>query len=207
MATKVAVIYYSATGTTYRLARAVEQGASEAGAEIRFRKVRELAPDEAIASNQGWAAHRLESQHVPEASLDDLAWADAIIFGTPTRYGLPTAQLKQFIDTTGPLWVKGALVNKICSAFASSGTAHGGQETTIVNLNTTLYHWGASIVAPGNADPIQFKAGNPYGASFTSNNGALKPDDNALNAARFQGRRVAELASQFVAGRLAPVSS
>ena len=107
MATKVAIIYYSATGTTYQLARAVEQGASEAGADVRFRKVRELAPDEAIASNQGWAAHRLESQHVPEATLDDLAWADAIIFGTPTRYGLPTAQLKQFLDTTGPLWVKG----------------------------------------------------------------------------------------------------
>ncbi len=91
MATRVAIIYYSATGTTYQLARAVEQGASEGGAEVRFRKVRELAPDEAIASNQGWAAHRLESQQVQEASNDDLVWADAIIFGTPTRYGLPTA--------------------------------------------------------------------------------------------------------------------
>ena len=108
MAIKVAIIYYSATGTTYQLARAVEEGASEAGADVRFRKVRELAPEEAIASNQGWAAHRLESQHVPKATLDDLAWADAIIFGTPTRYGLPTAQLKQFLDTTGPLWVRGA---------------------------------------------------------------------------------------------------
>ena len=168
---------------------------------MRFRKVRELAPEEAIASNQGWAAHRLESQHVLEATLDDLAWADGVIFGTPTRYGLPTAQLKQFIDTTGKLWAQGALVNKICSAFTSSGTAHGGQETTIVNLNTTFYHWGAIIVGPGYADPIQFKAGNPYGASFTSNNGALKPDEIALAAARFQGRRVAELAAQFIAGR------
>jgi NAD(P)H dehydrogenase (quinone) len=205
MAVKVAIIYYSATGTTYRLARAVEEGASDAGADVRLRKVRELAADEAIASNQGWAAHRLESQHVPEASLDDLAWADAVVFGTPTRYGLPSAQLKQFLDTTGPLWVKGALVNKICSAFTSSGTAHGGQETTIVNLNTTFYHWGAIIVAPGYADPIQFKAGNPYGASFTSNNGTLKPDETALASAHFQGRRVTELATQFIAGRLAPV--
>lgn len=179
MAIKVAVIYYNATGTTYRLAQALEEGAKEAGADVRFRKVRELAPDEAIASIQGWAAHRLESQHVPEASLDDLAWADAVIFGTPTPYGLPTAQLTQFLDTTGPLWVKGALLNKICSAFTSSGTAHGGQETTTVNLNTTFYHWGAIIVGPGHADPIQFKAGNPYGASFTSNNGALKPDETA----------------------------
>ena len=201
MAVKVAIIYYSATGTTYRLARAIEEGASEAGADVRLRKVRELAPDEAIASNQGWAAHRLETQHVVEASLDDLAWADAMIFGTPTRYGLPTAQLKQFLDTTGPLWLKGALLNKICSSFTSSGTAHGGQETTIVNLNTTFYHWGAIIVGPGYADPIQFKSGNPYGASFTSNNGALRPDQTALAAARFQGRRVAELAAQFVAGR------
>ncbi len=201
MAIKVAIIYYSATGTTYQLARAIEQGAKEAGAEVRLRKVHELAPEEAIASNQGWAAHRLESQHVAEATLDDLAWADAVIFGTPTRYGLPTAQLKQFLDTTGPLWVKGALVNKICSGFTSSGTAHGGQETTIVNLNTTFYHWGAIIVGPGYADPIQFKAGNPYGASFTSNNGALKPDETALASARFQGKRVTELAAQFIAGR------
>jgi NAD(P)H dehydrogenase (quinone) len=163
MAVKVAIIYYSATGTTYRLARAVEEGASEAGADVRLRKVHELAPEEAIASNQGWAAHRLETQHVVEATLDDLVWADALVFGTPTRYGLPTAQLKQFLDTTGPLWAKGALVNKVCSAFTSSGTAHGGQETTIVNVNTTFYHWGAIIVGPGYADPIQFKAGNPYG--------------------------------------------
>ena len=161
MAVKVAIIYYSATGTTYRLARAVEEGATEAGADVRLRKVRELAPEEAFASNQGWAAHRLESQHVVEASLDDLAWADALIFGTPTRYGLPTAQLKQFLDTTGPLWAKGSLVNKVCSAFTSSGTAHGGQETTIVNITTTFYHWGAIIVGPGYADPIQFKARNP----------------------------------------------
>ena len=98
MAVKVAVIYYSATGTTYGLARAIEEGARGAGAEVRFRKVRELAPEEAVKSNQGWAAHSLETQDVAEASNDDLTWADAIILGTPTRYGLPTAQLKQFID-------------------------------------------------------------------------------------------------------------
>jgi NAD(P)H dehydrogenase (quinone) len=201
MTPKVAVIYYSATGTTYHLARAVEQGASEAGAEVRLRKVHELAPEEAIASNQGWSAHRLEAQHIREATMDDLVWADAVIFGTPTRYGLPTAQLKQFLDTTGPLWAKGALLNKICSSFTSSSTAHGGQETTIVSLNMTFYHWGAIIVSPGYADPIQFKSGNPYGASFTSNSGTVKPDETALAAARFQGKRVAELTAQFVAGR------
>jgi len=203
MSVKVAIIYYSATGTTYQLARAIEEGARAAGAEVRFRKVRELAPEEAIAANQGWAAHRLESQDVGEASNDDLTWADAVIFGTPTRYGLPAAQLKQFLDATGGLWAKGALVNKVCSSFTTAGTSHGGQETTIVNLNTTFYHWSAIIVGPGYADPIQFQSGNPYGVSFTSNNGALKPDEVALNAARFQGRRVAEVAAQFLAGRSA----
>jgi NAD(P)H dehydrogenase (quinone) len=201
MAVKLAVIYYSSTGTTYRLARAVEEGAKEAGAEVRFRKVRELAPEEAIKSNEGWAAHSLETQDVEVATNDDLKWADAIILGTPTRYGLPTAQLKQFIDGTGGLWASGALVNKVCSSFTSAGTSHGGQETTLVNLNTTFYHWGAIIVAPGYADPVQFQSGNPYGTSFTSNNGALKPDETALAAARFQGRRVAQIAAQLVAGR------
>ena len=201
MAVKVAVIYYSATGTTYALARAIEEGARAAGGEVRFRKVRELAPEEAIKSNEGWAAHSKETQDVAEATNDDLEWADVLIFGTPTRYGLPTAQLKQFIDQTGGLWVKGKLVNKFASSFTSAGTAHGGQETTIVNLNTTFYHWGAIIVSPGYADPIQFQSGNPYGTSFTSNNGALKPDEVALAAARFQGRRVTEIAAQFHANR------
>ncbi|HEX8747095.1 MAG TPA: NAD(P)H:quinone oxidoreductase [Pyrinomonadaceae bacterium] len=199
MAVKVAVIYYSATGTTYRLARAIEEGAREAGAEVRLRKVHELAPEEAIKSNEGWSAHSKETQTVEEASNADLEWADAIIFGTPTRYGLPTAQLKQFLDMTGGLWARGALVNKVCSSFTSTGTSHGGQETTIVNLNTTFYHWGAIIVGPGYADPIQFQSGNPYGTSFTSNNGALKPDETTLQAARFQGRRVTEIAAMIAA--------
>jgi NAD(P)H dehydrogenase (quinone) len=201
MAVKVAIIYYSATGTTYALARAVEEGAKGAGAEVRLRKVKELAPDAAIQSNQGWAAHRKETENVPEATLDDLEWADALIFGTPTRYGLPTAQLKQFIDLTGPLWAQGKLINKIASAFTSAATHHGGQEATILTLNTTFYHWGAIIVGPGYADPVQFQMGNPYGVSFTSNNGQLKPDEVALTAARFQGKRVTEIAAQFVAGR------
>jgi NAD(P)H dehydrogenase (quinone) len=200
MTVKVALVYYSATGTTYRLARGVEEGAQSAGAEVRFRKVRELAPDEAIASNQGWSSHRLETQHIPEAILDDLKWADAIIFGSPTRYGLPAAQLKQFIDTTGPLWARGELVNKIASSFSCSATAHGGQESTILALNNTFYHWGAIIVPPGYVEPSQFQSGNPYGASFQSNNGQLKPDEIAMTAARLQGRRVAEIAARFVAG-------
>jgi len=195
--TKVAIIYYSATGTTYQLARAVEEGARQAGAEVKLLKVRELAPEEAIASNEGWSAHRLETQDVPEATLADLEWADAIILGAHTRYGMPAAQLKQFIDTTGPLWGQGKLVDKICSAFTSASTAHGGHESTILALSNTFYHWGSIIVSPGYADPIQFQSGNPYGVSFTSQTGTLDPDEVALNAARFQGRRVAEVAGRM----------
>lgn len=201
MNVKVAVIYYSATGTTYKLARGIEEGAREAGAEVRLRKVRELALEEAIQANKGWSAHRLETQNVEEAQLGDLEWADCIIFGTPTRYGLPSAQLKQFIDQTGGLWAKGKLVNKIASSFTSVATLHGGHETTLTAINNIFYSWGAIIVSPAYADPIQFQVGNPYGTSFTSNNGELEPDETALAAARFQGKRVTEVARQFIAGR------
>lgn len=196
--TKIAVIYYSATGTTYRLARAIEEGARQSGAEVRLFKVKELAPEEAIKSNEGWSKHRLETQNVPEASLADLEWADAIVMGAPTRYGMPSAQLKQFIDTTGPLWGQGKLINKITSAFTSAATTHGGHESTILALCNTFYHWGAIIVAPGYADPVQFQSGTPYGTSFVSNNGELDPDETALSAARFQGKRVAQITAQFI---------
>ena len=198
---KVAIIYYSATGTTYALALAVEEGAKAAGAETRLRKVKELAPDQAIASNAGWSAHAKSTQHVPEATHADLEWADAIIFGTPTRYGLPSAQLKQFIDTTGPLWAAGKLVNKIASSFALSATSHGGQESTILAINNVFYHWGAIIVAPGYVEPSQFQSGNPYGASHTSANGTVPPDEIAKAAGRLQGRRVAEIAARLASAR------
>jgi NAD(P)H dehydrogenase (quinone) len=200
MAAKVAIIYYSATGTTYDIARSIEKGAKEAGAEVRFLKVKELAPEEAIKANEGWSKHRLQTQNIAEASLDDLEWADAIILGSPTRYGLPTAQLKQFIDQTGPLWANGKLVNKIVSSFTSAATKHGGHETTLTALNNTFYHWGSIIVSPGYADPIQFQSGSPYGTSFISNNGELSPDETTRAAAHFQGKRVAEVTAQFIAG-------
>jgi NAD(P)H dehydrogenase (quinone) len=196
----LSVIYYSATGSVYRMAEAAVQAAEKAGAEVRLRKAGELAPDEAIASNQGWAAHAAQTQHVPEAQLDDLDWADALLFGTPTRYGLPTAQLKQFIDTTGGLWAQGKLVNKVVSSFTSTSTAHGGQETTITALNNTFYHWGCIIVPPGYADPIQFRSGNPYGASHTSDNGTTPPGEVDLAAVEFQTRRLVEVAAAVKRG-------
>ncbi|MEH1098424.1 NAD(P)H:quinone oxidoreductase [Micromonospora sp. CPCC 205561] len=198
--TKVAVIYYSATGITYQMAQAACEAAGEAGAEVRLRKVHELAPDEAIRSNSGWQAHHLETQDVPEAQLDDLSWADVVIFGTPTRYGVMAAQLKQFMDTTGPLWSQGALANKVYSAFCSTATSHGGQEATLLSMFNVFYHWGGVVVTPGYTDPSQFVAGNPYGASHTSNNGETAPDHVALGATALTTRRAVLIGTALKAG-------
>lgn len=198
MSVKVAVIYYSATGNVYKLARAVEEGAKEAGAEVRFKKVHELAPEEAIKSNQGWYDHALETQDVPEAELDDLDWADAYIFGTPTRYGNVSAQVKQFIDTAGGLWAEGKLADKAVGAFTSASTPHGGHETTVASLYSVFMHWGSIIVAPGYTDPeTAFSVGNPYGASSTND-----PTEQDLAAARYQGRRIAEKAALLAGSRV-----
>lgn len=197
MAVKLAIIYYSSTGTTYQLARAIEEGAKEEGAEVRFRKVKELAPQEAIKSNEKWEKHLQATKDIPEATPDDLEWADAIIIGTPTRFGLPSSQVKQYLDLMGPLWSKGKLIDKVASSFTSTATKHGGQETTILNLNTTYYHWGCIIVSPAYAHPGQFESGNPYGTSFTSQNGELDPDEAALNAGRFQGKRVVQVTKRL----------
>lgn len=197
---KTAVIYYSATGSVYQQAQAVVEGAEKAGSEVRLRKVRELAPEEAVQSNEGWAAHAKQTQDVVEASLDDLEWADVVLLGTPTRYGLPSAQLKQFIDTTGPLWGAGRLADKVYASFTSTGTAHGGQESTLLALNNTFYHWGGVIVPPGYTDPIQFQAGNPYGASHISANGDNPPGDTDLAAASYLAQRAVRIASALKAG-------
>ncbi len=201
--TKVAVIYYSATGVTYQMAVEAAQAAEEAGAEARLRKVRELAPEEAIRSNSGWQAHRLETENVMEAELDDLAWADVVIFGTPTRYGVMAAQLKQFIDTSGPLWAQGALADKVYAGFCTTATAHGGQEATLLSMFNVFYHWGGIVVTPGYTDPSQFVAGNPYGASHTSNNGETQPDSVALGATALTARRAVQVADVLRRGRAA----
>jgi NAD(P)H dehydrogenase (quinone) len=155
--------------------------------------VRELAPDEAIASNEGWFAHVSETQDVPEATADDMEWADVALFGTPTRFGLPAAQMKQYIDTLGPLWAQGKLANKVYSAFTSAATAHGGQETTITAMANTFYHFGGIIVPPGYVDPIQFQAGNPYGTSHVSANGTVPPGPVELAAMAFQTTRATQI--------------
>ncbi|MFI7232262.1 NAD(P)H:quinone oxidoreductase [Nonomuraea angiospora] len=197
----LAIIYYSATGTIHVLARAAAEGAEKAGAHVRLRKVAETAPPEAIGANPAWGRHIEDSADVAEAGLDDLAWADAVLFGTPTRFGNPASQLRAFIDTTGPLWFQGLLADKVYSAFTASNTAHGGQESTLLALGNTFYHWGGIIVPPGYTDPIQFQSGNPYGTSHVSGDGA--PGDVPLDAARHQARRVVDTAASLKAGRAA----
>ncbi|MFR9774775.1 NAD(P)H:quinone oxidoreductase [Micromonospora sp. MS34] len=198
-AVKVAIIYYSSTGTVHALARAAAEGAEKAGADVRLRKVAELAAPEVINSRPEWAQHIRDTADVAEASLDDLAWADAVLFGTPTRFGNPSSQLRSFIDTTGALWFQGKLADKVYSAFTASNTAHGGQESTILALGNTFYHWGGIIVPPGYTDPVQFKSGNPYGTSHVAGDGP--PNDVALEAARYQARRVVDTAAALKAGR------
>lgn len=128
---KLAVIYYSSTGTNHKLAAWAEAGAKEAGAEVKVLKVPELAPQTAIDSNPAWKTHLEATKDVPEVTLNDLEWADAIIFSVPTRFGNVPAQMKQFLDTTGGLWFQGKLANKVVSAMASASNPHGGQEATI----------------------------------------------------------------------------
>jgi NAD(P)H dehydrogenase (quinone) len=196
-----AIIYYSATGTVHTLAGAAAEGAEKAGARVRLRKVAELAPPEAISTNPAWRQHLQDAADVIEAGLDDLAWADVVLFGTPTRFGNPASQLRAFIDTTGGLWFQGKLADKVYSAFTASNTAHGGQESTLLALANTFYHWGGIIVPPGYADPVQFKSGNPYGTSHVTGDGP--PNEVALEAARYQARRAVDTAAALKAGRAA----
>lgn len=197
----VAIIYYSATGTVHALARAAAEGAEKAGATVRLRKVAEKVPREVIDAVPAWGRHLEETADVAEAALDDLAWADVALLGTPTRFGNPASQLRAFIETTGPLWQRGVLAGKVYSAFTASSTAHGGQESTLLALGNTFYHWGGIIVPPGYADPIQYQSGNPYGTSHVSGEGP--PSEVALEAARFQARRAVDTAAALKAGRAA----
>src|ERR1700757_3415912 len=146
MEARVAVVYYSATGNVHGLADAVADGAEQAGAEVRLRHVEELASELLISQNQYWGRHRSQVAEAPVATLDDLEWADGVAFGSPTRFGNIAAQLKQFIDQAGTLWQAGKLADKVGTSFTSTQNPHGGQETTILALHHTLYHWGMLIL-------------------------------------------------------------
>jgi NAD(P)H dehydrogenase (quinone) len=195
----LSVIYYSSTGTIHALAAAMEEAATAAGATVRLRRVAETAPRAAIDSNPAWAGYVDSTTDVEQATLDDLQWADATIFGTPTRFGNVAAQLKQFLDTAGGLWQQGGLAGKVYSSFTSTGTVHGGHESTILALNNTFYHWGGIIVPPGYTDAVQFRTGNPYGASAVAGAGA--PSEDVLESARHQARWVVSIAGALRTGR------
>lgn len=191
---KAAIIYYSSTGANYQLAQWAAEGAGQAGAETRIRKVAELAPESAIATNAAWKKHADATRNIETAELHDLEWADVLIFSAPTRYGNLPAQMKQFLDSAGSLWISGKLVNKVVTAMSSAQNVHGGQEATILNLYTTMYHWGAIVVTPGYTNPVLYTTGgNPYGASVTvDDTGNMK--ENVKEAVLHQARRAVTVA-------------
>ena len=205
--TKVAIVYYSGTGNIHKLASAAAEAAEKTGAETRLRRIPEfvdgsLAP-EFTEWTQAWSEHAEATKDVPTASVDDLDWADAVLWGSPGRFGLIAPQVKHFMELAWPLHSRRGLVNKVMSSFTSTGSPHGGQESTILSLNNVFYHWGAIIVAPGVADDIQLAPsnGNPYGVSSVSGPKAVPgrlaenvTEDNVA-AIAYQTRRVIEIAT------------
>jgi NAD(P)H dehydrogenase (quinone) len=196
---KLAIIYYSSTGTITEIAKELHDAAVKAGAEVRLLKAAELAPAGAIESNPAWAANHAATRDIPEASAADIEWADAVLFGSPTRFGNISAQLKQFIDGLGGLWAQGKLADKVYSGFVSSATAHGGQESTLLALYNSIHHFGGIIVSPGFTDPAKFADGNPYGTSHVDAQGNNPVDDTTRTAARIQAERVVKFAAQLKA--------
>lgn len=195
MSTRLVVVYYSSTGHVHRIAEAITEGARWAGADVRLRRVAELAPAAALDANPAWRGHADATADVPIATLDDLRWADGFAFGTPSRFGTPAAQLKQFIDTAGGLWAEGALADKAATVFGSADNAHGGVESTLLGLSNVFYHWGAVLVPPGYTDDsVAVAGGNPYGTTHVSGGGAADLDA-VLAAARHQGARLARVAA------------
>jgi len=200
---KVLVLFYSMYGHIYQMAEAVAEGAREVeGAEVTLMQVPELMPEEAIAK-AGAKKPREAFAHIPVAKPDDLTDFDAILFGTPTRFGNMCAQMRNFLDQTGGLWARNALVGKVGSVFTSTGTQHGGQETTITSFHNTLLHQGMIIVGLPYSESRQMTmdeitGGSPYGAStIAASDGSRMPSENELAMARFQGRHVATIAKKL----------
>jgi NAD(P)H dehydrogenase (quinone) len=189
--TNVLIAFYSRSGVTEALAKGVAEGAAKEGAEVRLRRVREFVGPEVMAQAPGWkeSAEAMNARY-PAPTADDAAWADAIVLGTPTRFGNASAELKAYIDSLGGLWMQGKLNGKAGAVFGSTSTIHGGNETTLVSLYIPLAHLGLIIVPTGYADPSVFKAGTPYGASSVSVNEARPPDADDLAVARWEGKRV-----------------
>jgi NAD(P)H dehydrogenase (quinone) len=198
---KILIPFYSRTGTIEGLAKAIAEGAAAEGAEVRLRRAREFVGPDVMAQAPGWkeSAEAMNARY-EAPTADDAVWADAIIFGTPTRFGSVTAELKAYIDSLGGLWAKGALNGKLGSAFTGSATPHGGNESTSISLYNPMAHLGLIIVPTGFADGAMFKgAGTPYGASVVSGNPPAGPSAEELDVARYQGRRVTQIAKKLFA--------
>ena len=201
---KVLVVFYSTYGHIYKMAEAVAEGAKAVtGAEVEIRRVPETLPQDVLEKMGAVEAQKTFS-HVPVCTVEELAQADAVIFGTPTRFGNMCGQMRQFLDATGSLWAEGALVGKVGSVFASSATQHGGQESTILTFHVTLLHHGFVVVGlpyafQGQMRIDEITGGSPYGATtIASGDGSRMPSENELAAAQFQGKHVAEIAAKLV---------
>jgi len=201
----ILVVFYSMTGNMAKLAKAVAEGAqSVRDTEVRIRQVEEIVPKEKW--NDVMKKVKEELRNIPIATMDDLEWADGIAFGTPTRYGNMSAQMKQYIDQTGGLWQKGALENKVAGIFTSTSTQHGGQETTIIASMIPMFHLGMIVVGIPYSETRLFSidhvsGGSPYGASSVSGPGADRiPTENEIEIAKTLGRRIAEI-SRKIAGK------
>lgn len=203
---RIAVVHYSATGNVHRIAEAIAEGAADAGADVRLRPVAELNDVATIDANPRWREHVDATASLPRADLDDLRWADGIALGSPTRFGLPASSLKHLLDLTGRLWAEGVMVDKVVTAFTSSSTSHGGLESTILAINNVAYHWGSIVLPLGYTDDTVKATGNPYGSSWVSRKGS-RPDEDALAAARHQGRRLARVTAAVVAASRQPLTT
>jgi NAD(P)H dehydrogenase (quinone) len=202
---KVLVVFYSTYGHIYQMAAAVAEGVRQVnGAEVELRRVPETLP-EGVLEKMGAVDAQKAFSHTPVCTVDELAAADAVIFGTPTRFGNMCGQMRQFLDATGQLWADGSLVGKVGSVFASSATQHGGQESTILTFHVTLLHHGMVIVGlpyafKGQMRTDEITGGSPYGAStIAGGDGSRMPSENELDAARFQAKHVAEIAAKLAA--------
>ncbi len=194
---RLAIVYYSTYGTNHRMAEIAADAARAEGAEVRLLKAPETAPEGVVNGQDAWKAQAERTAHVPDATLEDLDWANALLFSAPTRFGVSASQMRAFIDRLGPLWSRGGLANKAVSAMTSAQNPHGGQETTLIGMYTTFMHWGAILVPPGYTDPAIFASGgNPYGASVTQT-GTVGAEDEAT--IRHQARRLVQVAAKLAA--------
>jgi len=192
---KLTIIFYSMGGTNLQLAKWAKEAAEAQGAEVRLRKVEELAPQEVIAGNEGWQATVDATKDIPVATSEDIVWADALIFSVPTRFGVMASQMKQFLDQQGGIWAQGQTVNKVVSAMSSAQNSHGGQEATVLSLYTMMMHWGAIITTPGYTDDSIFAAGgNPYGTTVTVDQEGQMIED-VVEAVKHQTKRTLDVAS------------